>query len=423
MINDNLIPKDWVKRDNIITVVGVGGGGGNAVTYMHSQDIEDVNFIICNTDVQALNMSPVPSKVQLGAVLTRGLGAGTDFLIGRKAAQESIEEIENMFSGSTEMVFVTCGMGGGTGTGAAPVICEVAKKKGYLTVGVVTIPFRDEGEEAIIRAVKGIKEMSQQVDSMLIIDNQKLYEIYGELDVFSAFPKADDVLKTAVKSIAEIITKGGYINADFADVKRIMQNSGVSLMGIGTASGPDRAIKAVENAFNSPLLNDLDFKTAKKALINISSSSEPGKALKASELSQIMDYIKSYIGETSTLKRGIVKNDSLGESISVTIIATGFDMSQLPSIDERSVNRENIIEVKYTQKFAKIKKSGVPLQPEGEQHINRKNRVEGKPSLIVDSVQQIAPLEEEAAYYRRERLINEQQKQEQIYETQGTLRS
>jgi len=406
IVENSLIPSNWNRRANIITVVGVGGGGGNAVTSMHRQGIDDVDFIICNTDRQALEASSVPNKIQLGEILTKGLGAGTDYLVGRKAAMESIDTVENMFSEATEMVFVTCGMGGGTGTGAAPVIAETAKKKGYLTVGVVTLPFRDEGNDAIVRAVTGIKEMSQQVDSMLIIDNQKLYELYGDLDVFTAFPKADDVLRTAVMSIAEIITRSGYINADFADVKKIMQNSGVSMMGIGTATGPDRAIKAVESAFNSPLLNDLDFKTAKRALINISSSSVPGKGIQISELSQIMDYVQSYIG-TPYLKRGIVKNDDLDDAISVTIIATGFEMSQLPSIDVNSINRDNIIEVNCTEN----RRSGVPLSPSTEEkRLTRKVNVQGVPSLLATTPQEWSHLEEEAAYFRRERIINEQQK-------------
>lgn len=408
-MEENFRPTNWSRRANIISVIGVGGGGGNAVSYMHKLGIEDVDFAICNTDRQALDMSGVPVKVQLGEILTKGLGAGTDSIVGKKAAQESIEAIENLLSKETQMVFVTCGMGGGTGTGAAPVVAEVAKKKGLLTVGVVTLPFRDEGDEALYRAVEGIKEMSRQVDSILIVDNEKLYELYGDLDIFSAFPKADEVLATAVKSIAEIITKGGYINADFADVRKIMQNSGVSLMGMGSASGEERALKAVEAAFNSPLLNNLDFKTAKNALINITSSSEPGKALKANELSQIMDYVKSYIGPTSTFKRGIVKNDELGETISVTIIATGFDMTQLPAID---ISSQNSIEVRYADS-SKNKKCGVPLSPEGESHINNKARFEGKPSLVTDDPRELAQLEDEPAYYRREKLINAQKEEKQ----------
>ena len=409
-MEEDFIPRDWQRRANIITVVGAGGGGGNAVSYMYSTGIEDVDFAICNTDVQALKMSEVPVKVQLGEILTKGLGAGTDAMVGKKAAQESVDAIEKLFGGSTEMAFITCGMGGGTGTGAAPVIAEVAKKKGLLTVGVVTIPFRDEGEEALYRAVEGIKELHRQVDSILIIDNQKLYELYGELDVFSAFHKADEVLCTAVKSISDIITRGGHINADFADVRKIMQNSGVSLMGIGTASGPKRVEEAVEQALCSPLLQDLDLSTAKNTLINITCSSEEGKAAKMSEISQIMDLIKARTGNTGNFKRGIVKDDNMGDNISVTIIATGFEMTQLPVIE---LKKNNIIEVKYDSGSSKIRKSGVPLSPEESNNVNNKRHFEGKPSLIVDTPDQIAALESEPAYYRRERLLNLQKSEKE----------
>ena len=402
-MEEDFIPKNWEKKANIITVVGAGGGGSNAVSYMFSQGIDDVDFAICNTDRQALDMSKVPVKLQLGEILTKGLGAGTDAVIGKKAAQESLEEIEKLFSGSTEMAFVTCGMGGGTGTGAAPVIAEVARKKGLLTVGVVTVPFRDEGEEALYRAVEGIKELHRQVDSILIIDNQKLYQLYDDMDVFSAFHKADEVLCTAVKSIAEIITKGGHINADFADVRKIMQNSGVSLMGIGTASGPNRVEVAVEQALCSPLLQELDLSTAKNALVNITTSSVAGEAVTMAELSKIMDLIKSRTGQTVNFKRGIVRDDSMGDSVSVTLIATGFEMTQLPVIE---VKKKNIIEVKYGDSVSKNKKSGVPLYPEEESNISSKRRFEGKPSLIVSAPEEITELENEPAFYRRERLIN-----------------
>ena len=402
-MEEDFIPKNREKKANIITVVGAGGGGSNAVSYMFSQGIDDVDFAICNTDSQALDMSKVPVKLQLGEILTKGLGAGTDAVIGKKAAQESLEEIEKLFSSSTEMAFVTCGMGGGTGTGAAPVIAEVARKKGLLTVGVVTVPFRDEGEEALYRAVEGIKELHRQVDSILIIDNQKLYQLYDDMDVFSAFHKADEVLCTAVKSIAEIITKGGHINADFADVRKIMQNSGVSLMGIGTASGPNRVEEAVEQALCSPLLQELDLSTAKNALVNITTSSVAGEAVTMAELSKIMDLIKSRTGQTVNFKRGIVRDDSMGDSVSVTLIATGFEMTQLPVIE---VRKKNIIEVKYGESVSKNKKSGVPLYPEEESNISSKRRFEGKPSLIVSAPEDITELQNEPAFYRRERLIN-----------------
>lgn len=403
-----LIPTNWTASDNIITIIGVGGGGSNAVNYMYSQKIPYVNFMICNTDKKALNMSNVPTKIQLGQVLTRGLGAGTNPEVGRKAAVESKDDIEKALEGSTEMVFITCGMGGGTGTGAAPVIAEIAKEKGLLTVGVATIPFRDEGPEALYRALEGIKEFTRHVDSLLVIDNEKLYEIFGSLNLFKAFPKADEVLATAVKSIAEIITCGGYINMDFADVKMVMQNSGMALMGHGSASGPDRALKAVEEAFSSPLLGPLDVKTAKRALVNITSSGEDGKAIETYELSQIMDYIKQYTGHTSSFKRGVVKDDSVGDSLCVTIVVTGFDMVVLPQINEEDIIKNNTIEIKYDPIPFNSRKHGVPLHSEGSSQINRKSRILGKPALIVDNLSEIENLEAETAYERRERMLTEE---------------
>lgn len=406
-MDKNLIPKNWEKRGNIISVVGVGGGGGNAVSYMYSQGIKDVDFVICNTDRQALEMSPVPAKLQLGEITTKGLGAGTDFNVGRKAAQESIEEIGKIFSEDTEMAFITCGMGGGTGTGAAPIIAQVAKEKGLLTVGVVTIPFRDEGAEALYRAGEGIKELSKHVDSLLVIDNQKLYKLFGDLNVFSAFPKADEVLATAVKSIAEIITCTGYINADFADVKKVMQNSGMAIMGIGVASGPERAVQAVEQAFNSPLLNDLNLGNVKNALVNITTSSEEGKALTMEELSQIMDYIKTYTGEMSNYKRGIVRDDNMNDSLSVTIVATGFNLTELPAVDPATVQKGSRIDVKYTSGTFKNRKRGLPLLTNNELIVN-KARVTGVPALITEDPRRLDELESQPAYVRRELMLNSQ---------------
>lgn len=406
---EDLIPGNWTRKANIIKVIGVGGGGGNAVEYMYSKGLKYIDFVVCNTDSQALENSSVPTKVQLGRILTKGLGAGTDHLVGKKAAIESKEEIEALFGDSTEMVFIACGMGGGTGTGAAPVIAEIAKNCGKLTVGVVTIPFRDEGPEQIYRAIEGIKELNRHVDSILIVDNEKLYEIYGSIDVFSGFPKADEVLATAVQSIADIITSSGHINVDFADVKKIMQNSGVSLMGIGTASGANRISEAVEKAFISPLLNELDLKTAQNALVNIASSSEPGKALEFSELREIMENVRSYIGETKKFKRGIAKNDALDDSISVTIIATGFSMSQLPFVAEDYIDRDNRIIVDYNDNSFISRNKGIPLQPEERIQIKRKDHIKGVPSLIVTSQEEIIALEEEPAYERRETIIRQQE--------------
>ena len=303
------------------------------------------------------------------------------------------------------MVFVTCGMGGGTGTGAAPLVAKTAKEQGKLTVGVVTVPFRDEGKESLYRAVEGIKELSKHVDSLLVIDNQKLYQLYGKMNIFTAFHKADEVLATAVKSIAEIITSSGYINVDFADVKKVMKNSGVAIMGIGEAEGEDRATKAVEQALSSPLLNDLNLRSVKNALINITGSADDEHGISMEELSQIMDFTAQYTGATINFKRGIVVDESMGDKISVTIIATGFEMWQLPVIDESEVNRGNRIEVKYERDLFRKRKKGRPLAPDNGKLLN-KQRVSGIPALIVEEVRLIKDLEEEPALVRRERMLN-----------------
>ena len=405
---ETLIPDSWQPKKSIIKVIGVGGGGTNAVSYMYNQKLPDVDYVVCNSDFQHLNASPVPNKLQLGPMTTKGLGCGTDPLMGRKAAVESKEEIENLLSDDTEMVFITCGMGGGTGTGAAPLIAEMAKSKNLLTVGVVTLPFRDEGPEFLYRAKEGIKELNKYLDSLLIIDNEKIYDVYGKLDIFRSFPKADEVLATAVRSIAEIITSHGVINVDFADVKKVRKDSGMALMGIGTANGPDRCRKAVDMAFTSPLLNGYDISEATRALVNITSSSEENNALRAEELSQIMDYIKSYTGETSNFKRGVVKDDSLGDKISVTIIATGFTMGTLPFIDENIINKDNIIIVDMPKDGITYTRSGLPLLPTEAVTVTRRELVTGKPALVVSSGEEIARLEAEPAYYRRDRTLKEQ---------------
>ena len=399
-INPNFIPTNWKKRENIITVIGVGGCGGNIVGYLHGQGDDHVDYAVCNTDLQAMEANPVDIKVQLGPMTCKGLGAGTDVSVGRKAAEESSEEIAQLFRGSIEMAFITCGMGGGTGTGAAPVIAEIARKANKLTVAVVTIPFRDNGEEELQKALDGIRKLCELVDSILIIDNQKIYEIYPDLDMFTAYSKVNDVLCTAVKSIVEIITKNGVINTDFSDVQRVMTNSGVAMMGMGRAKGENRAVKAVEMALTSPLLNNLDLLSAKNALVNITCSGDPAKALSTEEIRQIMEEVRSRIGETKTFKRGLVRDDTMGDEISVTVVATGFEMTQLPVISHRS---KNIISLSAKEI---VPSHGVPVYPDEAPRINRKQTFEGKPSLITGDSQEIVRLMEEPAYHRRERLLH-----------------
>ncbi|MBQ7623586.1 MAG: cell division protein FtsZ, partial [Bacteroidales bacterium] len=259
-------PNDWGSTDRMIKVIGVGGGGCNAVSYMFRSGIVGCSFVVCNTDSQALEESPVPVKIQMGA----GLGAGTNPIKGRNAALDSQAEIEKkVLDTYTKMLFITAGMGGGTGTGAAPVIAKMAKEKGILTVAVVTLPFENEGDRAMTRAIDGVQELEKNVDSLLIINNEKLYKHYGAQLTHEAFPKSDEVLATAVKGIVEIVKKRGYINVDFEDVSAMMKDSGMALMGYGEGSGKDRIQKAVKEAFESPLLNDYDLTTARNVLVNV----------------------------------------------------------------------------------------------------------------------------------------------------------
>jgi cell division protein FtsZ len=317
------------ERSSIIKVIGVGGGGSNAVNHMYRKGIQDVNFVVCNTDAQALHNSPVAIKLQLGDALTEGRGAGSKAEIGREAAMESMDRIKEVISSNTNMIFITAGMGGGTGTGAAPVIASTAKEMGILTVAIVTIPFRFEGPERINQAIEGINSLKDHVDSLLVINNEKLREIYGNLKVSNAFEKADDVLAIAAKGIAEIITVHGYINVDFADVQTVMQNSGVAIMGSSTASGENRAREAIAAALTSPLLNNNDITGARSVLLNITSGSEE---ITMDEISEITDYVVSAASRDTTLIWGMGNDESLGEQISVTIIATGFKMNSIPEL-------------------------------------------------------------------------------------------
>jgi len=320
---DDLMPFDLPKeKASIIKVVGVGGGGSNAVNHMFKQGITDVDFIVCNTDQQALVNSPVPIKIHLGQTLTEGLGAGNRPDKGKEAAIENLEDVTKVLSNNTKMVFITAGMGGGTGTGAAPVIAKAAKELGILTVGIVTIPFRFEGKRRIDQAINGVKEINKHVDSLLVINNERLREIYGNLGISDAFSKADDVLTVAAKGIAEIITKKGHVNVDFADVKTVMQESGVAIMGSAAAEGEGRAMKAIEQALNSPLLNSNDITGAKNILLNISFGEED---LTTDELFDITQYAQDAAGHTADLIWGYNQDITLGKKINVTIIATGFE--------------------------------------------------------------------------------------------------
>ncbi len=324
--------------DSAIKVVGVGGGGGNALNHMFKQGIRDVDFVICNTDAQALEASPVPTKVQLGSALTEGRGAGNRPEVGKQAALENIEDVKKVLSKNTKMVFITAGMGGGTGTGGAPVIAEACSAQGFLTVGIVTIPFRNEGKRRIKQAIDGIAELEGHVDALLVINNERIREMYGDFGISEAFSKADNVLATAAKGIAEIITVPGYINVDFADVETVMRKSGLALMGTGIASGENRATVAVEMALNSPLLNSSDIRGAKNILLNITSGN---KEVTMDEVGKITDYLQNKAGFEADLIWGNGRDESLGEEISVTLIATGFGTSSIADITgERKMEKE-----------------------------------------------------------------------------------
>lgn len=341
---------------SIIKVIGVGGGGSNAVNHMYSQGIKDVEFIICNTDAQALKSSSVPNKLAIGQNLTEGLGAGANPEKGKHAALESKEEIREMLSNDTKMVFITAGMGGGTGTGAAPVIAKVAKELGVLTVGIVTAPFVFEGKKKKIAAENGIKELSENCDTILVILNDKLREMFGNLTIREAFAKADNVLTTAAKSIAEIITVTAEVNVDFEDVKTVMKDSGAAVMGSATTEGEGRALRAAEEALSSPLLNNTDIHGAQKILLSIMSGEQA--ELEMDELTEITEYIQDKAGQEAEVIFGHGIDSSLGQSIRVTVIATGF-----------AADAESIIEPKKTvfdlnsQKKIEVAE---PVRPEQE---------------------------------------------------------
>lgn len=309
------------EKSSIIKVIGVGGGGGNAVNHMYKQGITGVDFIICNTDAQALELSPIPNKVQLGASLTEGMGAGSIPEVGKNSAIENIDDIKQMLGVNTKMLFITAGMGGGTGTGASPIIAKAARELDILTVGIITTPFSFEGKRRKMQAEEGLEELKKYVDSFLVISNDRLRQIFGNLTLGSAFAQADNILTTAAKGIAEIITLPGYINVDFKDVRTVMKDSGVSIMGSSTAEGENRALKAVEGALLSPLLKDNEIEGARYILLNISSGD---KEVTMDEVTVITDFIQEEAGLAADLIWGNCRDEALGDKLSVTIIATGF---------------------------------------------------------------------------------------------------
>ena len=312
------------QKSSILKVIGVGGGGGNAVNHMYGQNIDSVDFIICNTDAQALSNSKVPNKIQLGPHLTQGLGAGANPEIGKQATEESLEEIKRILEVNTKMAFITAGMGGGTGTGGAPIIARICKDLGVLTVGIVSTPFTNEGPKRMRHAEAGIQQLREHVDTLLVISNDKVRHQYGNLKVREAFSKADDILATAAKCITDVITSNGQINVDFADVCTVMRKGGVAILGSAQANGEDRAQRAIEDAVNSPLLNDSEIHGAKWILVNITSA-EGDYEITMDEEDTIMSYLRQQAGDEADVIKGIGFDETLGDKIGVTIIATGFE--------------------------------------------------------------------------------------------------
>lgn len=339
------LPKD---KSSIIKVLGVGGGGGNAVNHMFNQGIKGVDFVICNTDLQALEASPIPNKIQLGVGLTAGLGAGADPEKGHNSAMEAIEDIIEVLGVNTKMLFVTAGMGGGTGTGAAPVIAKAARELDILTVGIVTTPFSFEGKKRKGHAEEGIEQLKRSVDCLLVINNDKIKDMYGNLPIRTAFSHANDILTIAAKGIAEIITYPGYINVDFEDVKTVMRNSGVALMGSASAEGEDRAMNAVKAALASPLLNDNQIKGAKNILLNISFGENE---VLMDEIDMISNFIQEEAGQTADVIFGTSIDETLGEKLAVTIICTGFE------------SRENTITYVQQPNVAELRTKHVLYEP------------------------------------------------------------
>ncbi len=398
---DTIAPNDWVSSDSIIKVLGVGGGGCNAVNYMFNKGIKGCSFVVCNTDSQALRCSNVPVQIQMG----RGLGAGTNPINGRNAALESQDQIDKIvLDSNTQMLLITAGMGGGTGTGAAPVIAKMAKDKGILTVAVVTLPFLNEGNEALSRAIDGIHELEKNVDSLLIINNEKLHEFFGNQLIQDAFPQADEVLSTAVRSIVEIIKKPGHINVDFKDVETMMRNSGMALMGCGVGSGQNRIEDAVKSAFESPLLNDFDLKSAKKVLVNITCGHND-QGLTMNDLNNINIKISEYTGRANNFKRGLIWDDdpNIGDTIKITSIVTGLHFSDVIG---QTRDMGNYIMINKDFKYDKTEMSqteGISLVADSSSQqigFNTKSNVckfkfdpDQKPALILDKGEGISELE------------------------------
>lgn len=363
MENNNIMNFNLPKEHSaLIKVVGVGGGGSNAVNHMFDNGIRGVDFLVCNTDQQALDSSPVPTKIQLGVTLTDGKGAGSIPEVGKNAAIENLDELKEIFANNTDLVFITAGMGGGTGTGAAPIIGKAAKEMGILTVGIVTIPFSFEGKKRRKQAEEGLEAMRNAVDTLLVIDNDKLFEVYGKLSLREAFAKADNVLTIGARGIAEMISVGGLINVDMNDVRTVMHQSGVAIMGSATAEGDNKARRAVEMAMESPLLNDNNIKGAQNVLLNITVGSDD---VPMEDFQMIVDYIQDEAGEEANVIWGYVTDESYGEKIGVTVIATGFQATSGLVIEPK---REEVKKIGLDDTAKPINKTmGSPMESSADE--------------------------------------------------------
>lgn len=338
---------------SIIKVIGVGGGGGNAVNYMYRQDIPNVNFVVCNTDKQHLDMSPVPTKLLLGWNVTHGRGAGNNPEVGRQCAEESATEIQKLFNDGTEMVFITAGMGGGTGTGAAPVVARLAKEAGMLTIGIVTVPFLFEGEKKILKALDGANEMREHVDALLVINNENLIELYKDVNFFNAFEKADDTLANAARSISDIISEKCYINVDFQDVKTTLKDSGTAIISTAYGEGEHRITDAIHNALHSPLLKAHDINTSKRLLFKFTCWKDSKNPLRAEEIAEITQFT-SKLPSSIDVKWGIGDDPKMEDRVKITVLASGFDVTLLERKPDQK-GKEDIIFVSNTEKEEELK--------------------------------------------------------------------
>ena len=364
------------EKVNIIKVIGVGGGGGNAVNHMYREGIHDVGFVLCNTDAQALNASPVPVHIQLGK---EGLGAVNVPEKARKAAEETLDDIKAKLDDGTKMTFITAGMGGGTGTGAAPVIAKASKDMGILTVGIVTIPFLWEGEKKINKALDGVEELAKNVDALLVINNERLREVYADLSVLNAFGKADDTLSVAAKSIAEIITSRGIVNLDFNDVRTVLEDGGVAIMSTGYGEGEGRLRKAIDNALHSPLLNNNDIYNSKKILLSITFAADKAnnEGLRMEEMNEVNEFM-SHFNCDYQFKWGIFLDPNLGEKVKVTILATGFGIKNIDGMQEHKTKKYTQEEEKEEEELKRQREAEEERKKERENSFWHRNKTKLK---------------------------------------------